>query len=415
MVSETQELSRPRFQLFASDYTVTPIAELPDDIGSLAVRRISLFAHEVFAGTRHRASIYRISRNRAGNFMPVAIGMGTREDFGSAEISGMAFRDLDQDGTEELIAITSQVTPRGQPRTYIWSVENDLNIRGMTVHPIKSSWSHGIAFGLDRTTGNETVITAFCGFGEVIETRLSGKNALDHSFTNAGVESRLLTTMPASGEQAASGYVGISNRLLVLASGFKEKECELRIYQYSPQIKQREGNLPDHWRLIRRITEEKRFANVRVLLSSHPFTGQTHIVAWWCTELFGGDAEMISYAFGNIGPIHRRNVMSGQAIELWPTDNHFTAADLEGDGNKEIWFATESGRLWRWDPTIMPRTSGEGQPKLVAMFPDGIGAIQPTPMETPARQSIYISSGRKLAKLGVCTPNTKLPWATVNR
>jgi hypothetical protein len=147
-------------------------------------------------------------------------------------------------------------------------------------------------------------------------------------------------------------------------------------------------------RQTRILNEDGRYGNVRFILGDFRGDGRTDLIAWWCTDLAGGDAEMILYRLGRDGVASRSVVARGPAGELWPDDGQFTTGDLDGDGRDEVWFGTHAGHLWRYDPAHEP------SPVRVVRFNKPLGPIAIGPdYYRRTRQRVYLGLDRSVLKL----------------
>jgi hypothetical protein len=384
----------------ASGFSATLVGVAPERVSALVVdHRNGKKAPLLFVGGGRRGGIYRMAAFPSYNLATIAAGMGNDPQFGTAGVCVLAFRDLFGDKSPELIALTSQVQPIGQPRVYIWSTDKGpAKLLAVGIPAIESSWPHGVGFGIDEKSGRETVISAYCGHGEIMEYRLSDSAAMSRfstpSYAGLGLEGRLVDQLPASGEQAATGLLGYGiSRRLIVALGYKKNSAAIRIYGRQKD--------PSRWTLEREIAEDGRFGNVRFLLFDPDNDGRKEIAAWWCTDLASGRAEMIVYSLERSGRMTRRLVATGDAEELWPSDNQAAYADSDGDGRREVWFATPQGdvRRWRCDE-IANGSIGFADIETIAQLADGAGplCVGPDPTQE-GREVVYVGSNDRVIRI----------------
>jgi hypothetical protein len=100
------------------------LRELPERVTALATYRDTDRDSEyVYVGTGPSGAVFRFSPDQPPELLiPIASGLGDRVTLGTCEVSSLAFCDLNQDGTLELLAETSQIQPIGRPRLYAWSL-----------------------------------------------------------------------------------------------------------------------------------------------------------------------------------------------------------------------------------------------------------------------------------------------------
>jgi hypothetical protein len=309
---------------------------------------------EVYVGTAPSGSIYHFSLGLSSQVLtPHAVALGDRVRFGTCQISCLAIRDLDRDGTPELIAQTSQVDPLGFPRLYVWSLQDPPALRGVARPRIASSWSHGLGFHLFGEQKTESIFSTFCGHGEVVEYRPTITHA-PSGFQQESIAWRQVAQLPASGEQLITADVDNDGQTeICVASGYATGKASIRIYELSNDGLVEE---PQYC-----IDETGRFGNVRMLAGDLYRDGTQHLVTWWCTELSSGTCELISYRLGADGVFDRTEWGIGQAAGLWPRDGQMTLVDADQNGTPELWFATSAGKLWRLGPEQQPALFRVGQ------------------------------------------------------
>jgi hypothetical protein len=95
--------------------------------------------------------------------------MGDSVHAGTCNVNALAIVDVDRDGAPELLASTSQVTPRGRPRLYMWTLGFPVSLREVVRPEIRSSWSHGLGWMPEQGGANSSLLITYCGFGEIVE------------------------------------------------------------------------------------------------------------------------------------------------------------------------------------------------------------------------------------------------------
>lgn len=332
----TRKMPEPVVSLLAYQHDqIAPLGRLY--VGTGGIGNIHFFAPEL----------------QSTDFNSVALGLGDRVKFGSCEVSALAMHDLDGDGVDELVATTSQITPRGQPRVYVWSIPNDHILRAFTRLDIRSSWSHGIAYARSATKSVGSLFSSFCGFGEVVELRLGARHST-MGFHADTLEWKTVGQLPASGEQIfASDVDNDGMEDLCIATGYSVSNAAIQIYGMTDRDAKVTARYPEpldrpamSWTLVHNIDEEKRFANVRFLVLDH--CQPRRLLAWWTSDITLGECEIILYELDEGGVRERTLVGAGQARDLWPTENQISLGDLDHDGVLEVWFASGSGHLWRF-------------------------------------------------------------------
>lgn len=440
---------------------LTTVAQLPEPVS--AILPLSRFGQDyLYVGTRSRGGVYQIRPMPPYPCRSLQVGMGDDIAYGTCEVNWLAARDLDGDGTQELLAGTNQVTPRGRPRVYLWSLTGPETFHGMAPLGIASSWSHGVGFRRDAHSGRLHAMGTFCGYGEVVEYRLANESTTN-GFVSSAIEYRKIGSLPGSGEGMLSADVdNDGNEDLILASGFRENEAQILVYvqrsvgadAFDPcatsparlvaksfesssmdfeSAAMRNDDVVDlgpNFDQTCRIDEGKRFANVRFLVGDTTGDGGNDLVAWWCTELAGGDCEVVRYHLLPDGVKGREVLARGPAGELWPIDNQMTIADLDLDRVPEVWFATGRGNLWCFDPSeksrrgssqIVPSAADAYEPVLIGQFADGIGPIAATAPFADNQPALYVGTRDLIIRLtwhaaaGERSRHRSTPWLQSRR
>jgi hypothetical protein len=140
------------------------------------------------------------------------------------------------------------------------------------------------------------------------------------------------------------------------------------------------------------VDEGGRFGNVRFLVTDSASDGSQELFAWWCTGLADGECEIVRYRLGPTGPIERELLARGDAATLWPADGQMSAADMDRDGVAEVWFATGSGSLCRYEPNHSASIT------LVCRIENGIGPICAADAHAKS-PSLYVASREFVLKL----------------
>jgi hypothetical protein len=369
----------------APEWTVDFIRELPDRLTALhTIAEPGRNAEQIYIGTGGIGGVYRVVRGGASYLTTtktIASGLGDDQKYCTCDVNRIAVRDLDCDGVDELIVETSQILPRGRPRLYVWELRNPPVLRGFARPEIESSWGHGLGF-LQRAEGRpDHVISTYCGFGEVVEYQLTSTDSSD-GFRHESVGWRQLGRLPASGEGvqlADADNDGVVE--ICLATGYKLHEAAIQIHSIT------EKSLSEQPDLV--INEGGRFGTVKFMVGSLTDDGEQEMFVWWCSGLGDGETEFFRYTLGSEGIVSRTQVAAGTSDQLWPIDGQMTFADLNRDGSSEVWFATASGRLWRYDAASQPSTLD-----LICQITSGIGPI--TAGAGADRPCLYIGSGSNL-------------------
>lgn len=366
----------------AAGWRLKPIATLPEQVASLAIMPDSAPAYfgKVFAGTSPRGGVYCIDVINSYTVRTISASLGDDPDFGTCSVNHVAVRDLDHDGTPELLAETCQISPIGRPRTMVWTLGASPIPRGTARPGIDSSWSHGLGFFYTPEMGSDRFFSTYCGYGEIVEFRMLPSSS-DGGFKREGLEWRQVGKLSSSGEQAITADIDNDGRLeLVLAQGYQEGNAEIRLFELG------EGATALRPDFI--IDESHRFTNVRFLAIPGTDGTGSELVAWWAHELGGGYCEVIRYRLGPTGVLERFYI--GQGIDLWPSDGQMTLADPERSGRLSVWFCSGVGSLYRMDP------SRHSSIERIAHIPDGVGPITPSPRAWP---SLLIGCGKQVLRL----------------
>jgi hypothetical protein len=368
-------------------WSLRVVREMPEMINSMATAPDAKGPAStlVFVGTSPVGGVYRVDPMLPSTVATVAVGLGDQFHFGVCHVSRLVVSDMDRDGRYELLATTSQIVPPGRTRLYAWSLESGTStVLGIARPEIRSQWSHGLS--VVRHEGGERAFAVFCGNGEIVEYRMSrGKS--ESGFSSEGLTWKQVGRLPASGEWAQCADVdndGVDE--MVFATGYATGAAAIQIYEPGPSGRE--------VILEREIDEDRRFGNVRFVVGARGENGAQELVAWWCTDfLYGGDCEMIHYQLGPEGVRSRRAVARGPARSLWPDDGQFAMADVDGDGSREVWFATSGGSLWSYEG------SESGNPIRVLQIDGGLGPLAAVPVANAARSTLFLSSGRTLLRL----------------
>ena len=372
-------------------WSIRSLTRLGDSVNSLAVspRRNG----DVYIGTTGVGAVYRMNVMAPETVLTVSTGLGDVARFGDCWVNRLAIRDLDGDGFPELIASTSQVTPRGRPRLYIWSLATSVPVLEAMARPeIQSSWSHGLGFLPRGDSGAESLFLTFCGNGEIVE--YDYKPATSPSgFQGAALAWKQVGQLPASGEWSQAADVDNDGRIdLCLAAGYAEHKAAIHAYN-SPS---RGADLI----LTHEINEQGRFANVKFLVGDLRGDGTSDLVAWWCTDhVYGGRCEVIRYHLGHEGVHSREVIANGKSDLFWPSDGQTALLDMDADGRPEVWFAASSGNLWRYDPT---------QPTALArvLKTSSLGPIAGGLIPNSSRPTLILGQGCDLLRLDCMVPQS---------
>jgi hypothetical protein len=369
-------------------WSMQRVSEMPDPIGAIASTPIgqSDVLNRVFVGTAPRGSVFCLDPQIPAAIATVASGMGDHIQYGVCDVVCMAVADLDGDGQSELHAVTSQIFPVGRPRFYGWRLDSATSVPlGVARPAIRSQWSHGLAL-IERPGEPGRAFVTYCGHGEVVEFRMS-RTSTASGFTTEGIDWKKVGQLPASGEWTQAADADNDGAVEVcVATGYGKGAAAIRIYD--------PGAVGTELVLKREIDEGKRFANVRFVVGSIAADRAQELVAWWCTDhVYGGNCEVIRYRLSASGVQSRRVVTRGAAAALWPSDGQFAVGDLDGNGQNEVWFATHSGELWRYDE------SESELPRRICSIDGGIGPIAVGRVTNAPRPTLFLGSGRRLLRL----------------
>jgi hypothetical protein len=390
------------YENLAPHYDVTTVGELPESVASIACERDGPNSHLLYVGTRGNAGVYRVGPRSPFTVSPLIPATGGQPEFGTASVSSLALIDFDRDGQEELIALTSQETPRGKSRAYI--IGPQKLTQEMTAVDIPSSWPHGIAFVRD-VFNRPTFLSAYCGYGEVVEFRLFDRKS-PTGFRSHGLESRKLGNLSASGEQIASANLFGTGTHVVIARGFKFNSAGIEIHgrdRLTPFRAAKPGVLGLGWKRMLELRENDRYGNVRFIVGRLR-DGVRDLYAWWCVGLADGDTEFVHYRLDQSGVVERRVLPLGPAHDYWPEENRIALVDADGDGLEELYFSTRSGNFWRMDAGANvasgdPETTKPTPPSLVARFPAGGGPLVAAGRQPDDVRPLYLGVGTHVVKI----------------
>ena len=383
----------------ASNFKIQTVAELPEQIASLICDNDGPNSHHLFVGTRGKAGVYRCSPRSPFGVMPLIPATGDDPGFGTAQVSVLALTDAPRD-QQELIALTAQETPRGKPRAYVFKMPMMTPV--MTAADIASSWPHGIAFVKD-VFGRPTFLSAFCGFGEIVEFRTFDRKTAA-GFRSNGLECRQLGSVSGSGEQISAVELLGSNPYVLVARGYKFNGAAIEVYgrdHTTPFNKAKPGALGLGWARRWELREGDKFGNVRFLVGALR-NGVRDLYAWWCVGLADGDTEFVHYRIGLTGIVERKSIALGPAADYWPQENWSTLVDADGDGVEELYFMSRTGNLWRLD--LPPADSSDEssaalpEPSLMGFFPAGGGPIVPCTNDENGVIPLYIAVSNYIVK-----------------
>ena len=369
------------------DLRLRSVCETPERISALLTYANDSYASDqVLIGTASTGRVYGYDPEFPELLMLFAAGLGDEAESGTCEVSSLMIGDFHGDGQKDLLAATSQVSPRGRPRIYAWSL-SDQTIRrpiliGMARPEIESSWGHGLALLKRPQSGEPSLFSTFCGHGEVLEFQ-GRHDSTASGFKTQGLSWRQVNMLPASGEQAVAADADNDGQPdLCLATGFSRGNAAVLIYRFGENGV---DSKPRH-----RIDERGRFGNVRFLVGDARGDGQQDLIAWWCTDLSNGQCTMIRYRFDPRGQRQRTQITWGQAEALWPLEGQMSLTDFDQDGHPEVWFATSSGYLWCYDPSKRPALS------LVGQFHGKFGPIAAARIGLDRHPCLFIGCDRQL-------------------
>jgi hypothetical protein len=376
----------------ATGWSIRSLSLVSDPVNSLVLSPPrGTGSGEVYIGTTGPGGVYRVNVQSPRTMLTVSTGLGEVVKFGDCWVNRLAVRDLDGDGSPELIASTSQVVPRGRPRLYIWSLEKAIpTLRAMARPEIASSWSHGLAFLPRGDSGAESLFLTFCGYGEVVEYDYNSGRTVG-GFQGASLGWKQVGQLPSSGEWSQNADVDNDGRIDVcLATGFAEHKAAIQVF-VSPS--RGEQLVMQH-----EINEKKQFGNVKFLVGDLRGDGTNDTVAWWCTDhLNGGDCEVIRYHLGPEGVRSRDVIAQGKAEILWPGDGQTALLDMDGNGQAEVWFAASSGNLWRYDPT-------QADPVQRVLHTSSLGPIAGGTLPGSPRPTLIVARDREVLRLDCTSP-----------
>jgi hypothetical protein len=380
-----ETLEQVAVRSLAPGYAVDTVRTMPEAVTALLpIADSDGKGEEIYIGTGGMGGVHRIYAGRSQFLVAtrtIALGLGDSLHHGTCNVNRLAISDIDHDGRDDLIAETSQIQPRGRPRLYVWTVGEAIEFRGCARPKIDSSWGHGLGF-VHHADGRPTsILSTYCGYGEIVEYQLSN-NLQEDGYHNESLSWRLRGQMPFSGEGIDLTDADNDGEIdLCLATGFAPQGAAIHICSLTAD------DVIGEPRVV--IDEGKRFGTVKFLVGSVERDGTKDLFAWWCTGLGEGDTEMWRYRIDpRGGVVGREFVTSGGSSDIWPIDGQTTFADLDDDGCNEVWFATVSGNLWRYAP------SESLAPALMCQIPDGIGPIAGGGLENSRR--VYIGSGSRL-------------------
>ena len=373
-------------------WSIRLLTRVTDSVNSLVVSPFqgANRAGNVFIGTTGAGALYRMNVLAPKVLLTISPGLGDVQKFGDCWVNRLVVRDIDGDGSPELIASTSQIQPRGRPRLYVWSLTSTIPVLQVMARPdIRSSWSHGLGFLPRDDSGAESLFLTFCGHGEVVEYDYRPSNAAG-SFQGASLGWKQVGQLPSSGEWSQTADLDNDGRIdICLATGFAQRRAAIQAYS-SPS---RGADLV----LSREINEQGRFANVKFLVGSLRGDGTNDLMAWWCTDhLSGGDCEVIRYHLGPEGVRARQVVARGKTDLLWPNDGQTALVDMDADGHPEVYFATDSGNLWQYTPD-------QAKPLARILKDSSLGPIAGGLVPGSSRPALILARGCEVLRLDCAT------------
>lgn len=370
-------------------WTLRALCRFPDVVNSLAMPPADskLALDNIYVGTSHVGGVFRFNARGNGVYTTLHQGTGDHKQFGDSRVSRLAFHDLDGDGTTELLASTSQISPRGRPRLYAWTFEGATPIlRGLARPDIRSSWSHGLAFLPRGEAQGHSIFATFCGFGEIVEFQMR-RVGEDSGFLRDGLGWKQVGQLPASGEWSETADFDNDGRdELCFAVGFGEGAAAIHAYR---------SEAPGAALILSHaIDEGGRFGNVRFVVTAGRGDSKNDVVAWWSTDyLYGGQCEVIRYRLDSTGVTERTVIASGDAGVLWPDDGQVAVLDMDGDFRPEVWFAARSGNLYRYDP------AGTIAPERILKIDPTLGPIAGGMIDGTGRPVLFLGWGRDVLRL----------------
>ena len=205
---------------------------MPEEITALAVStgQPPELTGKVFIGTTPVGGVYSFNLLSPDTYLTIGVGLGDYTRFGMCDVNSLAIKDLDKDGSPELLATTSQIVPRGRPRLYAWSLSNPPVLRGMSRPDIQSSWSHGIGFLESPGAPSLSTYVTFCGYGEIVEYQLASSTN-KAGFAEVSLGWKNVGQLPVSGEWIQSNDVDHDGQTeLCVATGFAPGKTAIHIY-----------------------------------------------------------------------------------------------------------------------------------------------------------------------------------------
>lgn len=341
---------------------------------------------DVYVGTGGAGGLYRFNPlSPPGVRLRVAEGLGDSEDHAICSVNGLAIRDVDSDGNDDLLATTCQILPRGRPRVYVWKLRGGgvPELGCFARPPIRSSWSHGLAFA----GGPGRFFSTYCGFGEVVEYRHAANRDASAGFEGAGLACRVVRSLKASGEQAgAHDLDGDGRDEVIVATGYALGLATIEAFRPT------EGGLEAE--PILRLDEGGRFANVRCVVGPIGCDGRLALIAWWTSELIGGRAEVVRYRIDGGRVVHRQLIGEGPSGRLWSSDGQVALVDTDGRGGPEVWSTGAEGYVWRFDPAVPDLGM-----KCILRIGASLGPIAGFPARGDRPAALYVGTGRDVLTL----------------
>jgi hypothetical protein len=199
-----------------------------------------------------------------------------------------------------------------------------------------------------------------------------------------GLAWRVIGRLPASGEGADVTDVDNDGHPdLCLATGYSATRAAILVYSIGEESLAKEPKIV--------IDEDHRYGTVRFLAGPMVPDGSRELFAWWCTGLGEGQTEVVRYRLDNGRMISRESIAWSEDATMWPIDGQMAIADLNADGNGEVWFASSCGNVYRYAPAEQSNIT------LACSIAGGIGPI--TSGGIKGRPCIYLSSGNRLLQL----------------
>ena len=242
--------------------------------------------------------------------------------------------DLDRDGSNEIILGTGQEEV-GTAIYYTFSMEGAQLKTLNTSRPDfnKSGWTHNLApYDLDDD-GMLEVISAYCGYGEIIR--------YDYEAGLGVVHARMIHQLSGSGEESLIADVDNDGHVeYITSNSFRKEDAKIEIYEFDE-----EGELILPPRLVIDNYDGKRCFYASVMVGDLDNDNKNEMVIGWKQDQNMNVGTILGYQVTGEAEIKYTFAYEDKELDLSYFEKMMVIADADNDGLNELLVSTRGDNL----------------------------------------------------------------------